>query len=405
MEAQNSKSFTPSTKRFFKDKDEKQMKTIDKNVVMLGIVSYFTDFASAMITPILPIFVVIILHEGMDKLGLIVAVATFISYGLRIFSGYIADYFGVVKPLVVGGYLLSAISKPLFGFAHDYMSVGLLRSAERFGKGVRSAPKDLLIASYSKKNHSGRTFGFHKTLDLAGELSGALFLFAMLYFFGQSEAVMRNVFFATLIPGTLGVLVVLFFVKDIQKSENQEKKLRLKLTQNDKTTILGLLFYFFFCMVALDTAFFAMAAKSMGMSILLIPILFMVSTMSQGLSSYYFGLLSDKIGVTKVMGFAYMSGVLSQLFLYLQTPLFTWIAYVFLGLFTVISLNVNRTYIANSADNKGVVFGIFYACVALFGAVGAYVFGVIWQKFGMDMALLLSLGSTAFITLFFLIKR
>lgn len=371
---------------------------------MLGIVSYFTDFASAMITPILPIFVVTILHEGMDKLGLIVAIATFISYGLRIFSGYIADYFGVVKPLVVGGYLLSAISKPLFGFAHDYISVGVLRSAERFGKGVRSAPKDLLISSYSHKNHSGKTFGFHKTLDLAGELSGALFLFAMLYFFGQSEEVMRNVFFATLIPGTLGVLVALFFVKDIQKSENLDKKILLKLTANDKTTIYGLLFYFLFCMFALDTAFFAMAAKSMGMAILLVPILFMVSTLTQGVSSYYFGLLSDKIGVKKVMGFAYISGVLSQFFLYLQTPLFTWIAYVFLGLFSVISLNVNRSYVAKNADNKGIVFGIFYACVALFGAVGAYIFGVIWQKFGMDIALFLSFVSTLFIALLFLLR-
>ena len=149
---------------------------------MLGIVSYFTDFASAMITPILPIFIVTVLHEGMDKLGLIVAVATFISYGLRVVSGYIADRFGLVKPLVVGGYILSALSKPLFGFAHDYIAVGILRSAERFGKGVRSAPKDVLISSYSQKESSGKTFGFHKTLDLAGELSGALFLFLMLYF-------------------------------------------------------------------------------------------------------------------------------------------------------------------------------------------------------------------------------
>ncbi len=380
------------------------MKTINKNVVMLGIVSYFTDFASAMITPILPIFVVTVLHEGMDKLGLIVAVATFISYGLRIFSGYIADRFGLVKPLVVGGYLLSALSKPLFGFAHDYIAVGLLRSAERFGKGVRSAPKDLLISSYTHKDHSGKTFGFHKTLDLAGELSGALFLFLMLYFFGQNETVMRNVFFATLIPGVIGIFVVLFFVKDIQKSDASEQRLSFKLTSNDKQTISQLLFYFLFSMFALDSAFFAMQAKNVGMAILAIPILFMVSTTVQGVSSYYFGLLSDKIGVKKVMGFAYVSGVLSQFFLYLQTPLFTWIAYGFLGLFTVISLNTNRALIAKNADNRGMVFGIFYACVALFGAVGAYVFGVIWQDYGMNASLGLSLISTILITLVFFIR-
>jgi MFS family permease len=380
------------------------MKSIDKNVVMLGLVSYFTDFASAMITPILPIFVVTILHEGMDRLGLIVAAATFVSYSLRIFSGYIADRFGVVKPLVVGGYILSGISKPLFGFAHDYIAVGVLRSAERFGKGVRSAPKDLLISSYTHKKHSGKTFGFHKTLDLAGELSGALFLFSMLYIYGQNEEVMRNVFFATLIPGAIGVFIVLFFVKDIQKSEETPRNFSLKLTKNDKHSLWGLSFYFLFAFFALDTAFFAMQAKSIGMATLLIPILFMVSTTTQGFSSYYFGMLSDKIGVKKVMGFAYMSGVLSQFFLYLQTSFFTWIAYVFLGLFTVISLNTNRSMIAKNADNRGVVFGIFYGSVALFGALGAYLFGVIWQHYGIERALFISLMATSLITLLFFIK-
>jgi MFS family permease len=379
------------------------MRTINKNILLMGVVSYFTDFASAMITPILPIFVVVILHQGMDKLGLIVAVATFISYALRIFSGYIADHFGVVKPLVVGGYVLSAIAKPLFGFAHDYITVGLLRSVERFGKGVRSAPKDLLISSYAQEGHSGKTFGFHKTLDLAGELSGALFLFGVLYYFGQSEAVIRNLFFATLIPGAIGVFVVIFFVKDIEKKEHTQK-LSLKLTPKDKLTLSSLLYYFLFAMFALDTAFFAMQAKSVGISILIIPVLFMVSTTAQGLSSYFFGALSDKIGVKKVMGFAYVSGVLSQFFLFLEMQVSTWVAYAFLGLFTVISLNANRALIAKTADNKGVVYGIFYACVALFGAVGAYVFGVIWQKYGMHTSLSISLSATILITLLFLLK-
>ncbi len=119
------------------------MKTIDKNVVMLGWVSFFTDMASAMINPILPIFVVLFLHEGMDKLGLIVAIATFVSYALRLLSGYISDRYGIVKPLVVGGYALSALSKPLMGLSQGYHSVAGLNALERLGKGIRSAPKDL----------------------------------------------------------------------------------------------------------------------------------------------------------------------------------------------------------------------------------------------------------------------
>ena len=176
------------------------MNGIDKNIVYLGWVSYFTDMASAMINPILPIFVVTVLHEGYDKLGFIVAVATFISYALRLLSGYISDRYGVVKPLVVSGYLLSAVSKPLIAFSQSYKSVALLRGVERLGKGVRSAPKDLLISVYARKKEEGRTFGFHKTMDIAGELSGTLLVFALLYYFGQSEEMIRNIFIATLIP-------------------------------------------------------------------------------------------------------------------------------------------------------------------------------------------------------------
>ena len=92
------------------------MKQIDPNVVMLGWVSFFTDMASAMINPILPIFIVVTLQEGVDKLGIVVAVATFVSYALRLLSGYISDRYGIVKPLVVGGYALSALPKPLIHF-------------------------------------------------------------------------------------------------------------------------------------------------------------------------------------------------------------------------------------------------------------------------------------------------
>ncbi len=121
--------------------------SIDRNIVILGWVGFFTDIASAMINPILPIFAITILHEGYDKLGAIVAIATFLSYALRL------------------------------------------------GKGVRSAPKDLPIASYAKEKAADRTFGFHKTLDIAGELGGTLLLFGALFLFGQNENTMRTLFF------------------------------------------------------------------------------------------------------------------------------------------------------------------------------------------------------------------
>lgn len=378
------------------------MKTIDKNVVMLGWVSFFTDMASAMIHPILPIFVVTVLHEGMDKLGIIVAIATFFSYALRLVSGYISDRYGIVKPLVVGGYALSALSKPLMGLSQGYQSVAGLQAFERVGKGLRSAPKDVMISTYSKANASGKTFGFHKMMDIAGELAGTLMLFGLLWHFGQSEAVMRNIFYVTLIPGMIGLVIVAFFVRDIPKPKSHSTQ-SFALTANDKKTIRSLIFYFIFLVFVFSDAFFTMQAKEVGISTVIIPLLFVVSTGVQTLSSYGFGVVIDKFGTKHILLFAYACGAIAQGLLTLQTPFFTWIAYGFLGLFTVASLNANRTYIAQNADNKGSVYGIFYAGVALFGALGAYLSGVFWEYFGMHTALLFSLCGTTLLVFLFVV--
>ncbi|RRS31050.1 MAG: MFS transporter [Epsilonproteobacteria bacterium (ex Lamellibrachia satsuma)] len=380
------------------------MKNIDKNVVMLGWVSYFTDMASAMINPILPIFIVIVLHEGMDKLGIIVAVATFVSYALRLVSGYISDRYGIVKPLVVGGYALSALSKPLIGICQGYKSVAVLKAFERLGKGLRSAPKDLMISEYSKANASGKTFGFHKTMDIAGELSGTLILFGLLWFFGQSETVIRNIFYVTLAPGIIGLVLVAFFVKDVEKKQTQASA-SFRLTGRDKEAVKSLFFYFLFVFFLFNDAFFTMQAKSIGIATALIPLLFVVSTAVQTLTSYPLGLLIDRFGVKYVLIFAYVSGIIAQVLLLMQQPIFTWIAYAFLGLFTVASLNANRAFISQYADNRGSVYGVFYAGVAIFAALGAYVCGVIWEHVSMQDALCFSLGGTSLLVLLFILRR
>jgi len=369
------------------------MNTIDKNVVRLGWVSYFTDLASAMVNPILPVFVVTVLHEGMDKLGVIVALATFVSYALRLVSGYVADRYGIVKPLVVGGYVLSAISKPLLGLTQGWQSIAALRSIERFGKGMRSAPKDMMIAAYSKEAAHGKTFGFHKTLDIAGEFSGTLLLFGLLWYLGDSEGVIRLLFFATLVPGVIGVIIMVFFVRDIPKPQGRVQHFRL--SARDKKTVSQLLFYFLFLFFIFNDAFFTMQAKGVGIATALLPLLFAVSTGVQTLTSYALGVGSDRFGNGRIMLFGYLCGIAAQALLWLQTPGATWAAFAFLGLFTVATLNANRAMIAQQADNRGSVYGIFYAAVALFAAAGAAFGGWLWEHFGMQTALNVSLGGTA----------
>jgi MFS family permease len=379
------------------------MHTINQNVVRLGWVSYFTDLASAMVNPILPIFIITVLHEGMDKLGLIVAIATFVSYALRMVSGYIADAYGVVKPLVVGGYLFSALAKPLLGLSQGWGSIAALRALERVGKGVRSAPKDLMIAAYSQENMHGKTFGFHKMMDIAGEFSGTLLLFGLLWYFGDSEAVIRTLFAATLLPGIIGVVIVIFLVRDVPKREQCTE--RFGLSAADKKTVVQLLFYFLFLFFIFSEAFFTVQAKTVGIATALIPLLFAVSTGVQTLTSYLFGLGSDRFGGKAVSAFGYGCGIAAQALLWLQTPAATWAAFAFLGLFTVATLNANRAMIAEQADNRGSVYGIFYAAVALFGAAGAAFGGWLWEQFGMQTALDVALGGTLAVSVLYGVRK
>ncbi len=374
---------------------------MNKNILYLGLVSFFTDFASAMINPILPVFVVYYLKEGVDKLGVIVAVATFVSYSLRLLSGYVSDRYGIVKPLVVAGYALSAFSKPLIGFSKGYASVAFLRAVERLGKALRSAPKDYLIAYFGDKKRMGKTFGFHKTLDIAGEFSGTLFLFLTLYLVGQSEEIVRGIFFATLFPSLVALLIVSFFVEDVKKKEKREK---FAVSKEDKRVIKNLFFYFFFLFFFFNEAFFTMQAKEVGIGIAFIPLLFMLSTFVQTLTSYYSGMLIDKIGVEKTLLISYGFGVFAEALLLFKTPWATWLSYAFLGLFTVFSLNANRAYIAKDSKNVASVYGVFYAGVAVFGALGAFVIGLLWDKAGMENAVAFSLAGILCVFFLFLLR-
>ncbi len=357
-----------------------------------------------MVNPLLPIFVVNILHEGYDKLGFIVAIATFVSYALRLLSGYISDRYGIVKPLVVSGYLLSAVSKPLVAYTHSYKSIAFLKACERLGKGMRAAPKDLLISSYAKSKDEGRTFGFHKSLDIAGELSGTLIVFGILYYLGQSEQIIRDVFLATLIPGIIGVFIVAFLVKDIKRKKSFDYS--FSITLEDKKVIKMLSFYFIFVLFIFSDAFFVMRAKEIGFETFMIPLLIAVSTATQTIISYPVGKLIDRFGVKYILGAAYFSGVAAQLLLFEGSVFSIWIAYAFLGVFTVAALNANRAYIARYATNAGFVYGVFYAGVAVFGALGALVSGFVWEYAGAKNALILALfGTTALFLIYILFSK
>ncbi len=372
------------------------MKNIDKNIIALGWVSFFTDMASSMVTILLPIFVVYILNEGVDMLGVIIAIATFASYIFRILFGYLSDRYKIVKPFVVSGYLISAITKPLLGFSETFSSVAFLRASERLGKAVRSASKDSLISTYAKENSHGKTFGFHKMMDIAGELSGAIIIFILFLYLAKDENTIRLIFESTIIPGFLAVFIMIFFVKDSPKTTTENTAV---LNKEDYKLFPLLFIYFGYLFFVVSEQFFIVYAKEEGFSLSTIPLFIILFTFVQTIVSYYGGLLVDKIGSFKIIFVSFIFGILSIL----SVKFNLWLSFAFLGLFTVLSLNAIRIYISLNAKSKAFVYGVLYGGVAIFSALGALVVGYIWQHYGMESVLVFSTTGMIFVTIVLII--
>jgi MFS family permease len=363
---------------------QRERHAVDPNVVALGWVSFFTDMASAMITSILPIFVVYTLHEGMEKLGFVVAAATFVSYAFRILFGVLGDRLGRVKPFVVTGYLISALSKPLLAWADNWQQVAALRGLERMGKAIRSATKDSLIAGYSR-GRSGRSFGFHKMMDVAGEMSGALIAFAALSLFGQGEETIRSLFAWTLVPGLLAAGLVVLVVRELPVRKRRAERFDWRA---DRKLLPLMLLYFLFLLFLFSDSFFLVRAKEVGIAVAFLPLLSALSSLVQTLSSYGFGIWIDRWRPERVLPVAMAFGVASTAALKAGWVVFS---FILLALFTVASLNAMRAWIAAEARNRGTVYGIFYAGTALFASSGALLMGTIWEGYGPERALELSL--------------
>ncbi len=221
-------------------------------------------------------------------------------------------------------------------------------------------------------------------MDIAGELTGSLIVFALLFFLGESETLFRNIFAATLVPGLIAVVIMLFFVKDAPY-KSKEKIFDLKKDYG----LLPLLFvYFGFVFFMFNDSFFLIKAKEVGIATVYIPLLVVLLNLTQTLSSYFIGLKIDGYGAEKIFILSLLFGLLAMVGLYMD---FVLLGFIFLGLFLVGSLNALRSYISKHAHNKGTVYGILYGGVALFGALGALVTGLIWKHYDAQSAVLFSL--------------
>jgi len=367
------------------DKREKKIVGLSPVIFVTGLVSLFTDLSSEMIVPVLPLFLTSVLHVQVGAVGVIEGVAESTASVLKLFSGWISDRIGKRKPLMLAGYGFSNLVKPLFALSTSWGQVLTIRFADRFGKGVRGAPRDALIADSASKEERGRAFGFHRALDTIGAALGPFTAFVILIIFHGNY---RTVFWVSAIPGILAVILLIFFLKEVKAKPNNERQALLpKIGFRN----LGKRFMWFTLIATLfaignsSDAFLVLRAQSVGMAAGLIPLAYFTFNVTYSIFAMPVGVLSDRIGRRAVLVFGYLVFAVIYLgFGMAANSLWIWGLFIVYGLYYAATEGIQKAYVADLVDKgqRGMAMGTFNAFTGIAALPASILAGFLWQALG-----------------------
>jgi len=351
---------------------------ISKNVFVLGLVSFFNDVASEMIYPIVPIFLTSVLGAPVAIVGLIEGIAESTASVLKVVSGWLSDKLQKRKPFVIAGYSFSAISKILLSLAFNWPFVLFARFIDRFGKGVRTSARDALIAESSDTSTRGKSFGFHRAFDTLGAVVGPLIALLAIHFLDNN---FRLIFFLAFIPACIGILLLLFFVKERKKEANLSPALNLSWRNLDPSFKIFLLISFVFALGNSSDAFLILRAQNLGLSVTLVVLAYVLFNFTYAIFSMPAGIISDKIGPRKVLlaGFLLFSAV--YLFFGLtHSSLFLWLLFPVYGMYMALTEGVGKAYISNLVpqEKTGTAFGVYQTTIGLCTFFASLIAGLLW---------------------------
>jgi len=355
-----------------------------RNVYALGVVSFFTDISTEMVFSLLPVFVLGLPGSSKALLGLIEGVAEALSYGVRAVSGVFSDKFRKRKILVLAGYTLSTVTKPLFAVAHTALDVFIIRVSDRVGKGVRTAPRDVLISESVSGYRRGAAFGLHRTLDQLGAIVGPVIASAVIVGLGFP---VRAVFWLSFIPGAIALLILLLFVRE--RGGVLEGKGGLLTGVGDVLTgryAVLLLLVAIFSLGAFNFSFILLNAQEHGAAASLIPLVYAVVNGAHTAIAIPAGVLSDKIGKEKVLGIGYGVFLATVLFILIAPPglAFAFLVAAIFGIYMGIVETVQRALVPSytAPGLRGTAYGLYYLTVGAAVFVANTVVGALWEHLG-----------------------
>lgn len=374
---------------------------LPRNVFAISLVSLLNDASSEIIYPLLPLFLSATLGASPAVIGTIEGAAESVSSLLKLFSGYFSDRRGKRKGLVVFGYALASFARPLLAFATTWYQVLAIRMTDRVGKGIRSAPRDAMIADAAAVEERGLAFGFHRAMDHAGAVIGPLLSFALIYLIADNRNQPATddftlIFLFASIPALAAVIVVSFFVRE----SHVQRESGMGLMEKPRFTLRGFdgNFKRFLVIVALFTlsnssdAFLLLRAREAGVSVATIPLLWAALHASKVLSSLVGGDLSDRIGrktlivsgwllyAAVYLGFAYVSNVGEA-----------WALFLIYGIYFGLVEGAEKALVADLVrpEQRGTAYGLYNLAFGITVFPASLLMGALWSWRG---------AATAFIT-------
>ncbi|HSB67212.1 MAG TPA: MFS transporter [Anaerolineales bacterium] len=381
------------------------IRRIHPNVWFLTIGSFLTDISSEMLTNLIPLFLYNVLGVQTSIIGLIDGIAEFTASWVKIFSGGLSDRLGKRKNLTVAGYALSTLAKPFLFFATTWEWVLGVRFSDRFGKGIRTAPRDALLADSAQADQRGLAFGLHRAGDTAGAFIG-LGIAALIIWLTQSgnakleRHTFQNIVLASIIPAVLAVLVLVFGVKEVSAARKDKASLpSFSLKAFDKRFKAFLIVIILFTLGNSSDSFIVLRGQDRGLNVLQIMGMLMTFNAIYAALAGPLGSLSDRIGRRWLMlagwavyGLVYLGFALSH------SGVEIWVLFGVYGIYYALTEGVAKALVADivSPEQRGTAYGLFNAAIGLSALPASAIAGVLWQFvspaapffFGASLALL-----------------
>lgn len=350
----------------------------DRNILFTGITSFLTDTSVKMIYSVMPMFLMSI-GASKASLGLIEGVAESTASLIKALSGFWSDRIGKNKPFMLAGYAISALILPLYAFVISPMQVLVLRFAERFGKGIRTAPRDSLIAGSVTNNETGKSFGFQKAMDNSGAIAGPLIAFTLLSLFPDN---FRLIFIIAGIPALAGIFVIIFGIKEARKSRTDLiKKFRFRDFSKRYWFFLGIIFIF--TLGNSTDALLLVKANEAGIKVAFIPLVYLITNLVSVVAAIPAGSLSDRIGKEKLLIAGFLIYTVVYLFFGMNVDkIALFILFALYGLYSAATDGVQKAFVADMTDRnkKGTALGIYNALLGITLLPASIIAGVLYDR-------------------------